>query len=430
MTLLVSLANGSVAVSVSLASSSAPRPRNATPQFAALFSPSREKLDFKWNIDDSQAPLLGFADERVAAQFDQVLTYSAEGFDFPIFRSLNFDEREGKYSLPAISSETGSIHFIEFAPAGSPNRYLSVDGNGMELFDQDNLKTFRTVNGTKYLFVRYPDGEFRCALIKSKSRITLNFLYAANGLALHGIVDSTGRSITFNYGKDGISSITQTWMAQSEGITKTWPIGDQVESDESTRYAHSFVAHLKTIPANAVIHEYTPEMAASDRQLAEIFGGPGAVVGANGFEPPGLGAQYPLYRGDFIGDDGKVRTGHLSHAMHLYGSADGRGDSPLYVPAGFTAHSTEPSPTDAAVLFYYPRLGNLSDVTLAVFHVADFQLTYEGDRVRIGKIGGPGGLSPIYKHSHIDFYRGNTSLPPAASRAALRIDPSIVFGRR
>ena len=113
--------------------------------------------------------------------------------------------------------------------------------------------------------------------------------------------------------------------------------------------------------------------------------------------------------------------------MHLYGSPDGRGDSALYVPAGFTSHSSEPSPTDAAVLFYYPQLGNLTDVTLAVFHVADFQITAEGDRIKIGSIGGPGGSSPLYKHSHIEFYRGNTGLPAAAARAAFRIDPATVF---
>ncbi len=113
--------------------------------------------------------------------------------------------------------------------------------------------------------------------------------------------------------------------------------------------------------------------------------------------------------------------------MHLYGSADGSGESPLYVPEAFTSHSAQPSPTDGVVTFYYPRLGNLSDVTLAVFHVADFQLTNEGGRVRIGNIGGPGGSSALYKHSHLEFYRGNTGLPPLSARPGLRIDPSSVF---
>jgi hypothetical protein len=187
----------------------------------------------------------------------------------------------------------------------------------------------------------------------------------------------------------------------------------------------SFAKH---IPSNATKPTYTAQMAADDLTLAAIFGGPGAVAAANGFEPTQLGSQYPLYRGDLIGDDGILRRGHLSFAMHLYGNADGTGDLALYVPAGFTSHTLAPTPTDAAVLFYYPRLGRLTDVTLAVFHVADFQLSDEGDRVRIGNIGGRGGSVSTYKHSHIEFYRGDTGcLPSLAARSHLRIDPATMF---
>ena len=399
-----------------------------------MFTPpepaGRAKI-YKWNIEEPQSPLLGLADERISPEFDQTLSYPVAGFSFPMFSSLNFDEGQGRYNFPAISPDSGQVHFVEFASAGVNNRYVSLDGTNIQLIDNNDLKTFRAADGTKFIFVRYPDGEFRCASIRSAGGVTLNLLYAANGLALHGVVDSLGRSITFNHGKDGINSISQSWMANSEGLNRTWMV-DHVESnkDVGAKYAHGVAGVLKSLPPNAVVHEYTAAMAESDKTLAKIFGGAQAVAGANGFEPSGLGAQYPLYRGDIIGDDGRLRTGHLSHAMHLYGTPDGKGDSPLYVPPGFTSHSGEPSPTDAAVLFYYPRLGNLTDVTVAVFHVANFQITYEGDRVRIGNIGGPGGSSALYKHSHIDFYRGNTSLPPAAARASLRIDPAMVFIKR
>src|SRR5438045_2617698 len=214
-------------------------------------------------------------------------------------------------------------------------------------------------------------------------------------------------------------------MSNLEGFTKTWSIVDAT-ADDGAKYAHAVRAG-KFLPSNALIHDYTAEMEESDKLLAQIFGGPNAVVGANGFEPAGLGASYPLYRGDTLGDDGKVRRGHLSYALHMYGSPDGRGDSPVYVPAGFTSHSSEPTPTDAALTFYYPKIGNLTDVTLAVFHVSDFQITSEGDRMRVGNIGGPGGSSPLYRHSHIEFYKGNVGLPAAAARAALRINPASVF---
>jgi hypothetical protein len=184
----------------------------------------------------------------------------------------------------------------------------------------------------------------------------------------------------------------------------------------------------KKMPRNAVITTYTTEMAETDRLLAEIFGGPGAVAAANSFEPAGLSNQYPLYRGDIVSDSGRILTGHLSHAMHLYGSIDGRGETALFIPAGYTSHSSSPTPADAAVTFFYPRLGNLSNVTLAVFHVANFQISSQDGRIRIGTVGGRGGSYAFYKHAHIEFYRGNTGLPSAAARQHLRIDPAAVFG--
>jgi hypothetical protein len=248
---------------------------------------------------------------------------------------------------------------------------------------------------------------------------------------LHGVVDAAGRTITFNYADDGIGSITQTWMANATGFQKTWTVGDQ-SAAASLRSNYSRAPRFtsfKRVPANAVVQHYTAEMAASDCVLAQIFGGPNAVAAGNGFEPAGLADSYPRYRGDIIGDDGKLRRGHLSYAVHLYGNLSGTADSPLYIPTGFTLRSNQPSPTDAAVTFYYPRLGNLTDVTLAVFHVADFEIRPEGNRVRIGNIGGMGGSSPLYKHSHIEFYRGNSGLPPAEARMRLRVDPAAVFTR-
>jgi hypothetical protein len=383
---------------------------------------------YQWNLDNKELPLIGLNAPRLNVGFDQSLGYPTGQFDLAITRSLNFEEEGGgKYLLPTLTKEKG-VAFIELTHTGTPGTYMSIEG--LQLVEKSGMKIVKTLDGASYVFTRYPDGELRCSTIKQVNGPTLFLLYTANGLMLHGMSDSTGRSVTFNYGKNGIQSLTQTWMANLEGFTKTWSIGDDNSEDNSVKYAHAVgVKSAKFLPANAVIREYTSDMAECDKFLAHIFGGTTAVAGANGFEPAGLGVSYPLYRGDTIGDDGKVRRGHLSYAMHLYGTPDGRGESPLYVPAGFSSHSVEPTPTDAAVTFYYPKLGNMTDVTLAVFHVADFQITSEGDRVRIGNLGGPGGSSPLYKHSHIEFYKGNVGLPAAAARAALRINPASVFGK-
>ena len=293
---------------------------------------------YKWNVNEKGLPLLNVTRERLRPGFDQALTYPAGQFDFSIFKSLQFDDEQGKYLLPVISKSTRNLIFVEFARTAAPNTYTT--GYGLELTDKGNVKIIQTADGTRFLFVEYPDGEFRCATIRESGGGILNLLYTANGLALHGLVDAGGRSVTFNYGKEGIQSLTQTWMSNLEGFTKTWSVED--DFDSSFRFAHAVVRTGKFLPANAVVRDYIAEMLASDQTLARVFGGPSAVAGGNGFEPAGLGASYPCYRGDVIGDDGKLRLGHLSHAIHLYGSADGRGDSPLYIPAGFTSHSTLP----------------------------------------------------------------------------------------
>ena len=143
-------------------------------------------------------------------------------FDFPIFKSLDFDQEHDKYSLPAVSRSDRKLILIEFTRTGKSNTYLSREG--LVLIDQGNLKIIRAGNGTRFLFLQYLDGNLRCSAIKEDANVTLNLLYTANDLALHGVVDSSGRSLTFNYGDDGIQSLTQTWIANAEGLTRTWAI--------------------------------------------------------------------------------------------------------------------------------------------------------------------------------------------------------------
>ena len=392
------------------------------PAASALFN-------YKWNVDNRQFPLLSFFSEHLKPGLDQSLSYPMDQFRFLIFETLDYDDVSGRYFLPSISGDGKGVHFIEFESTQIKHNFVSIDEKKLKLIDGGAQKTIRASDGTRYVFVRYPDDEFRCAEIKDAGNNQLNFIYTSNGSMLHGVVDSAGRTITFNYANDGIGSITQTWMANAKGFQKTWTVGDlSTGASLPSNYSRApGFTSFKKVPANALVQHYTAEMEASDRTLAQIFGGPNAVAAGNGFEPAGLANSYPRYRGDIIGDDGKLRRGHLSYAVHLYGNSSGTGDSPLYIPTGFILHSNQPSPTDAAVTFYYPKLGNLTDVTLAVFHIADFEIRPEGDRVRIGNIAGMGGSTPLYKHSHIEFYRGDTGLPPPDARMRLRIDPAVVF---
>jgi len=135
---------------------------------------------------------------------------------------LEFDKEHGKYFMPAVSRRDRKLILIDFTRTGKTNTFLSREG--LELIDQGNLKIIRAGNGTRFLFLQYPDGNLRCAAIKEDANVTLNLLYAANGLALHGVVDSSGRSLTFNYGVEGIQSLTQKWISNAEGLTRTWAI--------------------------------------------------------------------------------------------------------------------------------------------------------------------------------------------------------------
>lgn len=389
---------------------------------------TNETNSYLWNLADDALPLVSLPD-HLKGNLDLSLTYSMGNFQFPLFQSLYFNGRVGKYVLMVIPNGGRRAQFINLEPAAGWSQFEAKDDSGLRLADKGKFKLLSTGEGTVYTFLTFADGELHCSRIDDRDGLVINLEYTNNSL-IDTISDSSGRMVKFGYTDNYLSAVTQTWGADAGKLTRTWLIDVGLASGPIPGGGAVRTLAPKNMPKNALQPVYTDKMSASDWVLAAIFGGPGAIAAANSFEPRGLARQYPLYRGDFIGDDGILHRGHLSAAMHLYGSEDGTGGIGLYVPAGFISNSNEPTPTDAAITFYYPKLGKLSDVTLAVFHVADFHLSYEGGRVRIGNIGGPGGSIGSYRHAHLEFYHGNTGLPAAASRVKLRIDPSTVFASR
>lgn len=391
---------------------------------AESVSPGNSVLTYGWNLDDASLPLLNLPD-HISGAVDLSITYSLDQFQFPLFQSLYYNAQAGKYILMVMPKDQGRAEFIDLMQVKG-NQFEATGISGLRLEDRGNAKLLTTSEGTEYRFASLGNGEFHCSRIKDSNGMIIKLKYT-NDASIETIADAAGRKISFGYEKNYVNSITQTWGPASVK-KQTWAVGDAVVRSQPVVHVIPLGAEMaKRVPSNALTPTYTQAMVDSDLRLAAIFGGPGAVAAANGFEPVGLASQYPLYRGDIIGEDGQKRRGHLSYAMHLYGSLDGTVDTDVYVPSGFTSHSSTPTPTDAAVTFYYPQLGNLTDVTLVVFHVANFQLSYEEGRVRIGNIGGPGGSIACYRHSHIEFYRGDTGLPSAALRPTLRIDPNSVF---
>lgn len=134
-----------------------------------------------------------------------------------------------------------------------------------------------------------------------------------------------------------------------------------------------------------------------DKRLAAIFA-PGAVAAGSGYDPPGIW-------------DGKLHWNpHLYRTLHLYYNEMGtRGAAPLglYAPAGggepydrkvFDAEGR----SEASYGIHYAQLGKLKNVTLVMSHVAAFTKPGEvTERTLIGYIGGPGGDTGRYVHSHL-----------------------------
>lgn len=195
---------------------------------------------------------------------------------------------------------------------------------------------------------------------------------------------------------------------------------------------------------NALYSYYTPEMERCDAKVAAALGGKNAIASANGFEPDSLVITnrtkdnkntISYYRGDTT-VNGKSVVGYLSaYIMHLYGSTDGtrfgvdsRTKTDIYIPDGFEMTSSAnwdgklkknaltqiPTPIQAVVTFYYKQLGNVKDTTLLLMHVKDFQPKREGNRWRIGKIGGVGSeiadINFPYLHSHFMSLKGDVGL--------------------
>jgi len=156
-----------------------------------------------------------------------------------------------------------------------------------------------------------------------------------------------------------------------------------------------------------------------DKKIAAIFGGPGAVA-ATVNEPSTL--QHPAA--------GRDRYDHLAGngVFHLYTNAQGtEATTGLYMPPGGRRVSggeyyNGGSPEEGGKLENYFRFscgrGPLQGVTISFVHVGGTSggegggqrlgrfpgQTNAAGSVRIGNIGGLGGDSPGYNHSHIKVY--------------------------
>lgn len=145
-----------------------------------------------------------------------------------------------------------------------------------------------------------------------------------------------------------------------------------------------------------------------DKKLAGIFGGPGAVAAGSGYEPSGVSPRSNRPDG---------WSPHVYRTTHLYANANGTRPASavgIYAPAGGGRpfnRGTRDSVTGASEESYgirYSQLGNVRNVTLVLSHVGNYRPRWEGGRLRLGDIGGPGGdSSPNNIHSHLAILNAN-----------------------
>ncbi len=190
---------------------------------------------------------------------------------------------------------------------------------------------------------------------------------------------------------------------------------------------------------------YTQAMKICDQKLAEIFGGEGAVV-ATIYDPKDLreadGSLYAVL----------IKPRHELHAakprndvkgtherggiIHVYTNAQGLpADVGLYVPAGFERiHQTKdekgktvklvPGAVDNTHYFYSGDKRLYTNFA----HVKTEKVGGIGSKkpngsVKIGNIGGPGGGTTAYIHSHLGFYSEFFGSPNTGTR----VDPRDYF---
>jgi len=200
------------------------------------------------------------------------------------------------------------------------------------------------------------------------------------------------------------------------------------------------ISHIDPLPQPQNRAALAPNGLASDRplsdaqcdgRLAEIFGGPGAVVGSTrdpltvGSNPAALSyAQKYGLPTDRIGErapghgpapynNPDPRSPDQGGIIHIYGNAQGTAsNTPLYAPSGGTVGPIFTTASGNATR----RVSYSTGLGISFVHVIPGGGPNRRGSVTLGTIGGPDSGGANYRHTHIVFFNGGT-----------RVDPRRVF---
>jgi YD repeat-containing protein len=134
---------------------------------------------------------------------------------FPVIQAAFYNTQAGKYSFLMI---TPSGARVELRQVGTSNLYQSVDSSYL-LLDASTM-TLRATDGSQLSYA-WKGSDYQCTQIKDRNGNYLTVNYDTNG-RIDTVVDTLARTIKFNYGADGLSTITQTWTVNGQATTHTW----------------------------------------------------------------------------------------------------------------------------------------------------------------------------------------------------------------
>jgi RHS repeat-associated protein len=127
---------------------------------------------------------------------------------------INQDEVVTAYLLDMPSGQR-----IQLPQVGTSNIYESQDSSYIQLVDHNlfygGWAAVLDKSGTQYVFSYPPNvSSPRCTQVKDRNGNYITINYNANG-QISNLVDTLGRTVTFNYVNDYLDSITQTWNGQT-----------------------------------------------------------------------------------------------------------------------------------------------------------------------------------------------------------------------
>lgn len=157
-------------------------------------TPNESAPAYHWNLNDGNLPLITMAD-HIAGGVDFSITYSMDQFEFPLFQSLYYNERIGKYILIVMPKQGRRAEFIDLSPLEGWAQVEATGNAPLRLVDKGYAKQISTKDGTIYIFTTFEDDELHCTQIRDRDGLVINLRYT-NEAAIDSIVDHSFRSHT------------------------------------------------------------------------------------------------------------------------------------------------------------------------------------------------------------------------------------------